>query len=471
MRPAEVAEVRETHTARVVLEGDRALKVKKPVRLPFVDYSTLARRWEACRREVEVNRELAPGLYRGVRAILPGGVVGPFGRHAEALDYAVEMRRFDERATMAAAVEDGWLAEAHLDAVARRIAEFHRAASPLGGGGAETWRARVERDLDELAALALGAEVVRGARRFADGVVRRLGPELDARAQRGAHRDGHGDLRADHVVLEDPLLIVDRLEFSAQLRATDVAADLAFLALDLEARGARWAAERLVAAYGAAGGDLPERRLFAALEWQRALVRVKTTLLGGGDARPLLALAGELAWRSRVPRVLLVGGPPGAGKSTLAAAVGERASVPVLRSDVVRRELLGPGRYDAAATGQTYAELARRAGQALGAGASAVILDATFATASARRAVRALSAPCVLALCGAPPDVLAARAERRRRAGTDPSEADAAVARRLAAAFEPPDELGAVCRLDTTPPLDAVLTTLAAWLDAYGPPG
>jgi uncharacterized protein len=463
------AELRETHTAWVLLAGDAALKIKKPVRLAFVDYSTLERRLEACRHEVEINAPLAPGLYRGVRPLLPGGRLGPFGPHPDAVEYAVEMRRFDEGATMAALLDAGRLTAGQVDAVAARIARFHAEAGPLPGGGAAPWLERAGLDLDEL-----GADAPR--RRFLDGVARRLGGELDARAREGLHRDGHGDLRADHVLFEEPLLIVDRLEFDPALRAGDVAADLAFLAMDLEARGGAWAAERLVAAYAQAGGRVASTRLFAALEWQRALVRIKTSRLSGdaAGAGRHEALADRLEWRSRAPRVLLVGGPPASGKSTLAGAVAERAGLPWLRSDVVRKELAGieattragAVAYAAEMTERTYRELGRRAAACLGE-APGVVVDATFRTRASRAAVlEALGEPAVFALCEAPVAVLERRARERAAAGGDVSDADAVVAARLAAEYEAPDELGdAVCRLRTDRPVEEILAALAAWLD------
>jgi aminoglycoside phosphotransferase family enzyme/predicted kinase len=449
-----------------------------------VDYSTVERRLAACRSEVAVNAELAPGLYRGVRPLLADGSLGPFGEDPGAVDYAVEMRRFDEDATLAARLAAGRLTPSDVDAAASVIAAFHARAGRCEGGGAVAWRTQVERDLGDLSEMPV-AEHVPAWAAFADGLVRRLGGELDARAADGLHRDGHGDLRADHVVLEDPVLVVDRLEFDPALRAADVAGDLAFLAMDLEARGGRWAAERLVRAYVAAGGTACTARLFAGLAWQRALVRIKTALLSddAGTAQALCALADRLAWRSRAPRVLLVGGPPASGKSTLARAVAEQADLPVLRSDVVRKQLLGldpqtragVAGYTAAMNARTYRELGRLAAERA-ATAAGVVVDATLRTREAREAVLGEiddPEPLAMVVCEAPLGVLARRAEQRERAAADVSDAGPGIAVELARGFEMPGDLGdeRVCRLRTDRPVADILDDLARWLDAHLAPG
>ena len=459
------AERRETHGAWVVLAGDRAYKIKKPVRFSFLDYSTLESRLAACRREVELNAPLAPETYLGVRALVrgDGGALrlGGAGEDEDAVEYAVEMRRFDERLTMAALLEAGRLSEEQVDAVARRLSAFHASAERCEGGGAMPFGDRLRRDLDDLEAL--GA-CPAAWRRCAAGLIRRVGPELDRRAAAGLHRDGHGDLRAEHVVLEEPLLIVDRIEFDDELRRGDVAADLAFLAMDLERLGARWAAERLVAAYAAAGGDPGERRLRAGWSWQRALVRLKIALLSGDDAaaRRLHALGERLAWRTRTPDVLLVSGPPASGKSTIAAALSETMGVPAVSSDVLRKSA-GPPSYDAAETERTYRTLGHAAVEAL-LHAPGVIIDATARTPRLRELLVAELRPRRVAVvwCEADVDLLRRRAaERMTRPGTI-SDAGPDVAAALAAEAEPPD---GACRVETDRPVDEVLDAVAAWLD------
>lgn len=483
------AVVRETHGAWVLLAGERAYKVKKPVALAFLDYSTLPRRLRACRKEVEINAALAPGLYLGVRALIgaPGGVApGPAGEDAAAVEYAVEMRRFDESRTMEAHVRAGTLRGEQLDEVARRLAAFHRGAATCDGG-AEPFARRLRSDVGEVAQLAHGEEAGRtgGRRRFAAAAARRFAPELDARAARGLCRDGHGDIRAEHVILSSPPIVFDRIEFDPGLRRADAGSDLAFLAMDLERLGARWAAERLARSYAAAGGDPGGPRLRALFAWQRALVRLKVALIAGDaeGARALAALLERLAWRARAPAVLLVTGPPASGKSTLAAALAERLELPVVSSDVVRKSLAGLASheraplaaYRASATIETYRELAARAVRELRRH-HGVIIDATARSRELRATLlEAVGAaePKALVVCEAPREELERRALARERSADRVSDATAEVALELADAFEPPDELdpAIVCRVRSDVEEAVALERVAGWLDLRRGPG
>ncbi|MDP2710015.1 MAG: AAA family ATPase, partial [Solirubrobacteraceae bacterium] len=401
--------VRETHTAWVFLAGEHAYKVKKPVRMAFLDFSTLERRRRVCEDELRVNRELAPQLDMRLRAIVLRAdsyvLADPDAEHA--VEYALQMRRFDEQRTMAALVERDELGDEQIRAVARRLAAFHEQARPAGprdpvGDVKRTW----DHNMCELLALADDETARRAlaADRFAGTFVLARRGTLRDRAQAGRIRDGHGDLRAEHVVLEESLMIVDRLEFNAALREIDVADDLAFLAMDLERLGAGSAARLLVAAYRDAGGDPGDDALLAYYGAYRALVRAKVDLLraaqlaGVGndadadaaraartDADALLDLAERLAWRARGPLVLAIGGPPASGKSTLAAELARRSGVPVLSSDVLRKQHRGlelrarapDADYTPSARAAVYRELGECARASCADGESAIV-DATF---------------------------------------------------------------------------------------------
>ena len=473
-------ELRETHAAWVLLSGDVALKLRKPVRFAFLDYSTPALRLAAAREEVRVNAALAPGLCRGVRALVEhdGRIeLGPPVETAGAVDYAVEMRRFDERLTMAARCDAGRLRERQVDAIARLLARFHAGAERCDGG-TEAFAARVRADVGEL-------QQMTGTRpalaRFAEAALARHAAELDARAGRGCCRDGHGDLRAEHVVLEQPPLIVDRIEFDAALRRIDVGSDLAFLTMDLELRGCAGAARRLVAAYVRAGGDPGSAGLRTLFAWQRAIVRAKVALLrdDGEEAERLLALAERLAWRERLAGVTLVSGPPASGKSTLADLLARRSGLPVLSSDVVRKELAGAAAtarldadaYRAEATDAVYRELGARAARAVAEQGGAIV-DATGRSQALRRLLLEQlddRGPVRVLVCEAPAALRRARADARLSDPERVSDADAAVAERIAAAFEPPlageARIDAVLRVDCRELGDAPLEQLAARLD------
>lgn len=489
--------VRETHSAWVFLAGDRAYKVKKPVRMAFLDFSTLERRRAVCEEEVRGNRALASSLDMRVRAVVERA--GAFvladadADAADAVEYAIEMRRFDEDRTMAALVGRGELGGDAVRAVAGRLAAFHAGArertpdDPLG----EVKRT-CDRNARELLALADAQTAPRilAADRFASAFVVAHRELFAARAAAGRIRDGHGDLRAEHVVLEDPPAIVDRLEFDAHLRAIDVADDVAFLVMDLERLGAAAVAQRLVVAYRAAGGDPGPDALIAFYAAYRALVRAKVDLLRAAqlgdpgaaraarvDAEALLDLAERFAWRARGPLVLAVGGPPASGKSTLAAELGRRSGWTVLSTDAARKQQRGLGLtasapdddYAPAARAAVYRVLGERARAALDAG-EGVVADATFGDPGLRAAFldglagvdRLRAVECVV------PDGLRERWARERTAGTARgSDATPAVAARLAAAHSGWDELPEAAILSVRPAAGASLAAgqIADWLD------
>jgi aminoglycoside phosphotransferase family enzyme/predicted kinase len=445
-------EMRETHISWVFLAGQRAYKLKKPVRFPFLDYSTPARRAQLCREEVRLNRRLAPGIYLDVRAVVPTrhGVRLADADDPEAVDHLVEMRRFDERRTLAGAVAAG--SALRLDELAVALVRFHRAApvrrrrDPVGA-----WRAIVAENLATLRSLAPAEDTAmdryeRFAMAFLSGHVDRL----ESRMRAGRVRGGHGDLRADHVILEHPLAVVDCLEFDPELRVADVGADIATLVADLTARGAPAAAAELVAHYRDAGGDPGDDALLSFWAAHRALVAAKVTVLRaerGDRAERLIALADHFCWRARLPVVLAVSGVAASGKSTLAAELARRSGLTVVSSDRVRKELAGvpatvrapATAYQDAMTRRSYAELGRRARAALEEDGG-VIVDATFHRRDARRRFEhALggAVPPVYLYCQAPPDVLRRRAEARLSEPHRESDAGPEVCERQLAAFEP----------------------------------
>ena len=281
-------------------------------------------------------------------------------------------------------------------------------------------------------------------------------------------RDGHGDLRAEHVLIEDGrVLVVDRLEFDPHLRQVDVSEDLAFLTMDLERLGARAAGEAIVGAYAQAGGDPGPAPLLAFFAAYRALVRAKIAALAGksGKAAGLIELAQLLAWRARQPLRLLVTGPPASGKSTLARAIAGAAEVPLLSSDAIRpRDDEGHGRYDAAARAGVYVALAEAT-----AGADSFVVDGTFGERLLQEAfLGALDDPEQLAVieCVAPPEVLARRARERPGGGPGDSEAGPGVAADLLERFVPLAPAGVPrLRVDTTAPAATALLKVAAWID------
>ena len=479
-------EVRETHGAWVFLAGDRAYKVRKPVVLPYLDYGTLERRRALAHEELRLNRDLAPGVYLGVRALVDGpDGLRLAGEEADgAVEYALEMRRLAEDRTLAALLERDALREDDVRAVARRVAAFHAStpAAPHPERAAERERQAIAESLDELRAAAPDAAARRRVdadRRFAEAFLHARGRWLQRRAASGRVRDCHGDLRAEHVVLEDAIRIFDRLEFDPELRYTDVAADVAFLAMDLKARGGARFVPVLRAAYRDAEGDAGDDAFVAFLGAARAWVRAKVGLLQGTSPAAYLELAEHLCWRARGPLVLAVGGLSASGKTTVAAAVAKASGFEHLSSDVVRKRGAGlapqdrgpASLYDDAVSREVYRRLGEAAAGALRRDGGAVV-DATFRRPADREAFLEGLGPAAGALvwvdCTAPPDVLVRRAEER--AG-DPGRVSDASAEVVRAQLRGPaggseDRPGRQVGLDTDAPLETTLGGLRAALDA-----
>ncbi len=429
-RPESV-ELRETHISWVFLAGETAYKVKKPVRLPFVDYGTLERRRACCNAELRLNRRFSSAVYRRVVALVPRGPDGlavASAHDPRAVEYAVAMACYDESATLAAHLADGRAVEADLVAVGAAIAGFHAAAPVQPGDSAKRLAAVVEETLTTLAAAGAPARRLAHLARFCRAALAAFGPELADRATAGLVRDGHGDLRAEHVLLGSDIQAVDGVEFDPDLRVADVGYDLAFLIMDV-ARRDDDLARALLRGYRAAGGDPGGEGLLAFLCAVRALIRAKVDFLraaqltgAAADKRTaraieLFTVAERFAWRARLPCVVCVTGrPPAASRRSLrrsAAAAGRT----VLSSDRIRKlragiepyERAAPSAYGDGESRAVYTELARRATAAARRDGGAIV-DATFRRATDADAFAATSPAAAAAawlVCEAPPAVLA----------------------------------------------------------------
>jgi aminoglycoside phosphotransferase family enzyme/predicted kinase len=477
----------ETHCSLVLVTADRAYKLKKPVAFGFIDQRTPEARRDGCAAEVSLNRILAPHIVRGVRGLLasPAGAALGAADDPFAVDWVVEMARYDEHRTLAVLAAEDALLPGDLGTVARRIATFHRHAPRVECDEHPILKAFPE-NLAELRAVALEWDPVRRLRDFQpffDAFKRSHAAQLDHRARRGWVRDVHGDLRADHVLVEGAMVtVVDRIEFDAGLRHIDVADDLAFLLMDLEARGAKPAADALLAEYRRAGGHTGPLTLLAFFETYRALVRAKVELLRASQLKPasfsralaharardFLALAERLAWRARDPVTMLVIGPPGSGKTTLATALADRAGVPYMSSDRLRFEVCERGDYSPGARGAVYTALGQWA-----ACQRSCIVDATFSSRRMRElfleAFDGAGVPHQIRVveCRVAPGVAQTRAQRRWRTGVDASEADGAMAQRLSALTTPFAEIPEPRRLEleTIEEPDELVDAVEGWLD------
>ena len=509
-RPARVRLV-QTHISWVFIAGDRVYKVKKPANFGFLDFSTLRRRAHACRREVALNRRLAPGLYLGVVPIFEhrapqaphpalsragsgvarGYSLRPPGR---VVDYAVVMRLLPQERLLATLLARGAANAADVRRVARRIASFHARAAAAAPRWrrvavlAENLRENFRQTLPFLEKTVSGGDYLLVWDYNHDFFERRR-PLLEKRAREGRIRDGHGDLHAEHVSVErSRVRIYDCIEFSDRLRQCDVAADIAFLYMDLLHHRRPDLASALMDEYLRRSGDWEVRLLIPFYACYRAVVREKVESFRLADpgitaarkraaarrATSYFRLARELARRDARPRLILVGGLPGSGKSTIAAAMAERIGADCVASDVLRKELagaepgerltaaVGAGVYNTGMTDLTYRELLVRAERQLRGGRS-VVLDATFGRGADRRQAAALALAVggvlVAAECRCPVKVARQRLASRKRPGyTGPSDAGWDVYRAMRRTFAPWP--GAV-RVDTTKPVERCLAKIA----------
>lgn len=445
---SEPARVIETHISLLFFVGDRVYKLHKPVKFGFLDFTSLSAREEDCRREVDLNRRLAPDVYLGVADLTMDGVP---------LDHMVVMRALPADRRLSTLLSGGADADIWVDRVAARLASFHagaeRSAAIAQAGSPQARLADWESNFAEVARF-VGPVIDRDAEAEVQVTARRWLARnedlLEDRVRCGLVCDGHGDLQADDVFcLDDGVRIIDCLEFSDALRHGDVCADVAFLAMDLERLGHDRAAGRFVAAYEASAGTTLPRPLLHHYIGLRAYVRAKVACLqheqgvprACDDARALHDLALRHLRRSRQVLVL-VGGLPGSGKSTLASGLSAATGWTLLRSDQLRRTVDGlvQGRYAPETVTIVYEELVRQARDLLDQG-QGVILDASWVDEAHRAlAVNAASdtgSDLLQFCCTCSDPVASSRIMARQANGVDASEATPAVRELLASRFDP----------------------------------
>lgn len=507
--PVKSVEVRHTHISAVFLAGKFVYKVKKPVNYGFVDFSTLAKRKHFCDEELRLNRRLAPDVYLGVVPVTRGRTEVQVEGSGEIVEWAVKMRRLADEATLQNLLQEGNVSEEVIQRLAKKIADFHAQAESgphIARYGEFTVVAGNARENFQQSADHVGktvsTSVFERTRRLTEEALARLRPLIELRARQNVPRDTHGDLRLGHIYYfpgqEPPgdLLVIDCIEFNERFRFADPVSDIAFVFMGLAHQDRRDLATAFAETYFSSTQDSDGRMLLPFYTAYRAAVRAKVeglkidrpeiseldrdAALAKSRGYWLLAL-GELEVPALKPCLVLVGGLPGTGKSTLAAVMVERAGFQLVRSDLVRKELagigvqdrpseFGAGMYSAEWTQRTYSECLRRA-EALLFDGKRVLVDANFREENQRRAFLDAATrwrvPALLLLCQAHPETVRRRIANRRG---DASDADWPIYERAAETWQ---ELGPQTRsrlrtISTDEPLEQVVRYALAVLRRLG---
>ena len=489
--PVESLHVVETHISWVLLTGPHAYKIKKPVNLGFLDFSTLAKRRRFCEEELRLNRRFSPELYLAVVPVTGSPRAPHMGGAGPALEYAVKMVQFPEAQRLDRVLARGDLTPRHVDDLAQALARFHREAEAAPArspyGSPEQVMQPVEQNFDSILAHARGETRRRCQRlhRWARDRFAALRPWLAARKAHGFVRQCHGDAHLGNMVLlNDKIRLFDCIEFNPALRWIDVMNELAFLVMDLRDRGAGALARRCLDRYLQETGDYEGLAGFRFYAAYRALVRAKVTGIrlqqGGLGPAERTALEKEFGaylelaedYSHEAPPVLLIThGLSGSGKTTLTQELLERWDAVRVRSDVERKRLAGlpatartgagpgEGLYGPDMSRRTYDRLRDLARTVLDAGLP-VIVDATFLRRQERDRFRALAQEKGVGFwlldIRAPEAELRRRLGARQRQGRDASEATSAVLDFQLARREPlaPDEGARTLVLDSSRPPD-----------------
>ncbi|MGH7202356.1 MAG: AAA family ATPase [Planctomycetaceae bacterium] len=469
-------ELLETHISWVLLTGTAAYKVKKPVRLPFVDFSSLERREFFCREELRLNRRLAPELYLEVVPITGTPDAPRLEGAGTPIEFAVKMRRFPQESLLSRVLHDGRLHAEHVDDLAAQVAEFHqhidRAAADVSFGSLKCIREQMQENFEFLDRAVSDAERSSQLDRLRTWSEREFETRRETFTQRrrdGFIREGHGDMHLGNIILHDGRVVIfDAIEFNEGFRWIDVQSDLAFLVMDLEDRGRPDFARRCLNAYLERTGDYGGLAALPFYLAYRALVRAKVAGIRFGQSglsdddraacRRELHGYLDLAERfTRPPRpvLLITHGVSGSGKTTGTQRILETTGAVRVRSDVERKRLLGLSPsdrpdmdqvktlYSPAIGARTYERLAQSARAIMEAGHTAIV-DATFLKRSHRAAFRRHAkrwgVPFRILEFQADEAELRRRVAERTKTGTDASDADLAVLTEQLAAVEPLNE-------------------------------
>nr|WP_298147931.1 bifunctional aminoglycoside phosphotransferase/ATP-binding protein [uncultured Pseudomonas sp.] len=454
--PVDGFQVIETHISWVILTGPYAYKIKKPVNFGFLDFTELSAREHFCQEELRLNQRLAPDLYLEVLPIC-GSIEAPqLAGSGPVIEYALKMRQFPAGQLLDELQARGELSEAHIDGLARQIAEFHLHAPRVPQehelGTPEAIMAPVTQNFEQIRPMLkekADLQQLDALQAWAESSFERLKPLLAQRKADGFIRECHGDIHLGNATLmNDQVVLFDCIEFNEPFRLIDIASDAAFLAMDLEDRGLKAFARRFINSWLEHTGDYAALELLSFYKAYRAMVRGKVSLFRFAQEQDAVQRAVILRQYRRYatlaesysaipsPLLAITHGVSAVGKSHVAMRLVEALGAIRLRSDVERKRLFGEqpaaqqqlhaGIYSQEASNATYQRLHQLADAALHAGYP-VVIDATYLKRTQRQAAaqvaEACGAPFLILDCHAPDEVIAAWLEQRRSAGGDPSDA------------------------------------------------
>ncbi|MBI1824468.1 MAG: AAA family ATPase [Nitrospirae bacterium] len=488
----EYIECVETHISWIILTGPYAYKIKKPVNLGFVDFSTLGKRYFYCQEELRLNRRLCPALYLGLVSIRGSEIAPELNGTGPAIEYAVKMVQFDRAFELDKVLKRGESLSPYLKMLATDLAKFHRLAAISSEesffGTPETIAIPMKDNFSKIREFARDQRELDQIDRLETWTLTSLERHREyfySRKKRGFIRECHGDLHlANMVLIKDRVMIFDALEFNETLRFIDTISDLAFLLMDLNAMGRPQYANQFLNDYLSETGDYEGLVGLRIYQVYRAMVRAKVASIrmNQTDIRQeesdLLRDSHrnyiDLAEKYIVPEksvILMTCGLSGSGKSILAKRISDAEGMIWIRSDVERKRMAGRsagqnsgmtvkgGIYTAEMTQRTYGRINEISDRLLKEGFS-VILDGTFLRTDQRRAVieTALKngTPCIILHCSLSEEELRQRIILRKKEGTDPSEADLKVLAWQKGTFESfsPEEARRVLEINTAIPLN-----------------
>lgn len=427
----------ETHISWVVCTGPFVYKIKKPVDLGFLDFSTLEKRRFYCHEELRLNHVLAAELYLDVVAITGTPEHPHVAGRGAAIEYAVKLRQFDQDCEFDRLLADGRLKEHHIDEAVDTIVGFHDSTPRLEHtvtGFAETTHRPVRENYRQAGKHKLPPaqqERLEKLRQWHDAQFTGLAAAIEERLTAGFVRECHGDLHLGNIVYyHEKVILFDRLEFDPQLRFIDVINEIAFMLMDLEARGQQRLAHRFLSRWLQRSGDYAGLYLLDYYKCYRSMVRAKVALIQNNEAEFLryLTLA-ETCTKQRATALILTHGLSGSGKSTISQPLAPLINAIIIRSDVERKRHLrefSTELYGTEATRQTYNLLAAAAEAIIYAGYSAIV-DATFLKKEQRQLFMAiaqrLNRTCIILDFQAPRELMVHWINERIEKGNDVSDA------------------------------------------------